>query len=97
MPIHSPPDWKEDIPYTLDSVARYSYQNPTQQEELKLPVSRYGSNKNKHLAANGTSKSCCTGYLRSVKKKTKLIRVNSSKYKLSRIALTQGLSLSRFT
>lgn len=51
-----PPDWKADIPYTLDSVARYSYQNPTQQEELKLPVDRYGSNKKKHLAVDGTSK-----------------------------------------
>ncbi|XP_071127373.1 uncharacterized protein [Mytilus edulis] len=49
-----PPDWKADIPYTLDSVARYSYQNPSQPEKLKLPISRYGSNKKKSMAVNGT-------------------------------------------
>jgi len=53
-----PPDWKANIPYTLDSVARYSYQEPVQQQELKLPASRYGSNKKKQLAASGTSKYC---------------------------------------
>ncbi|KAK3100727.1 hypothetical protein FSP39_024323 [Pinctada imbricata] len=49
-----PPDWKADIPYTLDSVARYSYQRPNQQTELKLPTNRYGSNTKKQYAVTGT-------------------------------------------
>lgn len=57
-----PPDWKADIPYTLDSVARYSYQNPSQPEKLKLPISRYGSNKKKSMAVNGTSKYALSKY-----------------------------------
>lgn len=49
-----PPDWKENIPYTLDSVQRYCYQRQTNPSELQLPVNRYGSNKKKHIAASGT-------------------------------------------
>ena len=52
-----PPDWKENIPYTLDSVQRYCYQNQTNPEQLQLPTNRYGSNTKKHIPASGTSKS----------------------------------------
>ena len=54
-----PPDWKENIPYTLDSVQRYSYQSTQQPDDLLLPVTRYGSNKKKQISASGTSKSFC--------------------------------------
>ncbi|XP_052281581.1 testis-expressed protein 26-like isoform X1 [Dreissena polymorpha] len=49
-----PPDWKENIPYTLDSVQRYCYQNSTNPSELQLPNTRYGSNRKKQIAASGT-------------------------------------------
>lgn len=49
-----PPDWKENIPFTLDSVKRYSYQNHPQPEALHLPSTRYGSNKKKQIPASGT-------------------------------------------
>lgn len=49
-----PPDWKANVPYTLDSVARYSYQKPNPQEELQVPITRYGSNRKKPVAATGT-------------------------------------------
>nr|XP_022327637.1 testis-expressed protein 26-like [Crassostrea virginica] len=49
-----PPDWKANVPYTLDSVARYSYQKPNPQEELQVPITRYGSNRKKAVAATGT-------------------------------------------
>ncbi|CAC5361004.1 unnamed protein product [Mytilus coruscus] len=75
-----PPDWKADIPYTLDSVARYSYQNPTQPEQLKLPISRYGSNKKKSLAVNGTSKYTLSRY-GSNKKKSLAVNGNKKKFK----------------
>ncbi|VDI17997.1 Hypothetical predicted protein [Mytilus galloprovincialis] len=45
---------EETVQTRLDSVARYSYQNPTQPEKLKLPISRYGSNKKKSMTVNGT-------------------------------------------
>ena len=50
-----PPDWKENIPYTLDSIQRYCYQNHAQPPELTLPSTRYGSNRKKQLPASGTS------------------------------------------
>ncbi|XP_048774084.1 testis-expressed protein 26-like isoform X2 [Ostrea edulis] len=49
-----PPDWKANVPYTLDSVTRYSYQKPNPQEELQVPINRYGSNRKKPVAATGT-------------------------------------------
>ncbi|XP_060085930.1 uncharacterized protein LOC132565305 [Ylistrum balloti] len=58
-----PPDWKANIPYTLDSVARYSFQTPSQQDELKLPASRYGSNKKKQFVASGTIPTASSRYM----------------------------------
>lgn len=49
-----PPDWKENIPYSLDSIQRYCYQNHAQPPELTLPSTRYGSNRKKQLPASGT-------------------------------------------
>ncbi|XP_060551358.1 testis-expressed protein 26-like isoform X2 [Ruditapes philippinarum] len=49
-----PPDWKENVPYTLDSVQRYCYQNQTNPESLQVPTNRYGSNTKKHIPASGT-------------------------------------------
>ena len=57
-----PPDWKANVPYTLDSVARYSYQKPNPQEELQVPITRYGSNRKKAVAATGTSKTPASKY-----------------------------------
>ena len=57
-----PPDWKADIPYTLDTVTRNNFQIPTQQEELKLPISRYASNKKKSIAVNGTVPNASSRY-----------------------------------
>ena len=50
-----PPDWKENIPYSLDSIQRYCYQNHAQPKELEVPNTRYGSNRKKQLPASGTS------------------------------------------
>ncbi|XP_069130196.1 uncharacterized protein [Argopecten irradians] len=58
-----PPDWKANIPYTLDSVARYSFQTPSQQDELRLPASRYGSNKKKQVVASGTIPTASNRYM----------------------------------
>lgn len=81
-----PPDWKANVPYTLDSVARYSYQKPNPQEELQVPITRYGSNRKKPVAATGTSKSSfvnfflcikvCTDIKSSAKKKIKTKRLH---------------------
>ncbi|KAL4230144.1 Testis-expressed sequence 26 protein [Mactra antiquata] len=49
-----PPDWKENIPYTLDSVQRYCYQKQSNPNELQVPTNRYGSNKKKQIPASGT-------------------------------------------
>ncbi|XP_062598088.1 testis-expressed protein 26-like isoform X1 [Saccostrea cucullata] len=57
-----PPDWKANVPYTLDTVARYSYQKPNQQEELQVPINRYGSNRKKPVAATGTIPTASTRF-----------------------------------
>jgi hypothetical protein len=54
-------------------VTRNNFQIPTQQEELKLPISRYASNKKKSIAVNGTSKyrQCfCVNVSNKLKKKS---------------------------
>lgn len=42
-----PPDWRENVPYGMDSNQRESYQLPFQQPELIVPTTRYGSNTKK--------------------------------------------------
>ncbi|XP_067663810.1 testis-expressed protein 26-like isoform X2 [Haliotis asinina] len=64
-----PGDWRENIPYTLDSVQRYSYQGAAPQNELRVPTTRYGSNKKKQLAANGGIPTA-NQYLNSIKSRT---------------------------
>ncbi|XP_052792471.1 uncharacterized protein LOC128226568 isoform X2 [Mya arenaria] len=49
-----PPDWKDNIPYTLDTVKRYCYQSHQNPAELQVPSTRYGSNRKKQIAACGT-------------------------------------------
>ncbi|XP_077984899.1 testis-expressed protein 26-like [Glandiceps talaboti] len=46
-------DWKDKVPYTLDTTTRYTYQLPRQHKELAGNVTRYGSNSKRHLAATG--------------------------------------------
>ncbi|CAL1541209.1 unnamed protein product [Lymnaea stagnalis] len=46
-----PPDWKDSVPYGMESNQRQSYQLPFQQRELLLPTSRYGSNDKKDISA----------------------------------------------
>ena len=50
-----PPDWKDRVPYTLDSQQRFSYRTPKQQREHLLTVNRYGCNRNKRIPAAGAS------------------------------------------
>ena len=47
------PDWKSDVPFTLDSDIRLNFTKPVQQEELKNPVGRYTSNRDKHKIPKG--------------------------------------------
>ncbi|GFN75082.1 testis-expressed sequence 26 protein-like [Plakobranchus ocellatus] len=42
-----PPDWRDNVPYGMDSNQRESYQLPFQQSELVVPTTRYGSNSKK--------------------------------------------------
>ncbi|XP_005109735.2 uncharacterized protein LOC101848325 [Aplysia californica] len=44
-----PPDWKDNVPYDMDSNQRQSYQTPFQQSELVVPTTRYGSNGKKPI------------------------------------------------
>ncbi|XP_070553251.1 testis-expressed protein 26-like [Ptychodera flava] len=46
-------DWREKIPYTLDSTTRYTYQAPRQPKELQENSSRFGCNTKRHLVATG--------------------------------------------
>ncbi|KAK7097108.1 uncharacterized protein [Littorina saxatilis] len=50
---HLPPDWRERVPYTVNTFQRSSFRNPHQQPEHVLPVNRYGSNQKKHLSSVG--------------------------------------------
>ena len=47
------PDWKADVPFTLDSDIRLNFTKPVQQSELKNPVGRYTSNKDKYKICKG--------------------------------------------
>ncbi|CAH1778395.1 unnamed protein product [Owenia fusiformis] len=47
-------DWRSNVPYTLDSCKRWSYQKPNQQAILKENTTRYGCNKNKTIPVAGT-------------------------------------------
>ncbi|XP_013421037.1 testis-expressed protein 26 [Lingula anatina] len=51
-------DWKSQVPFTLDSSTRYSYQQPNQQPELQGNTSRYGCNRNKLVPASGAVPTC---------------------------------------
>ncbi|KAL3880056.1 hypothetical protein ACJMK2_032327 [Sinanodonta woodiana] len=57
------PDWKENIPYTIDSVKRFSYQRPEHLKALQLPTNRYGSNKKKMMPAVGTIPTASSRYM----------------------------------
>ncbi|XP_059178423.1 uncharacterized protein LOC131957696 [Physella acuta] len=46
-----PSNWRENVPYGMESNQRTSYQTPFQQQQLVVPVTRYGSNGQKHVPA----------------------------------------------
>ena len=50
-------DWREAIPYTLNSTMRFSYQYPRQPADiLRSNTTRFGCNSNKHIPASGIGK-----------------------------------------
>ena len=51
-------DWRESIPYSLNSTMRFSYQFPKQPADiLKSNTTRFGCNSKKHIPASGIGKS----------------------------------------
>lgn len=46
-----PSDWKDNVPYGMESNQRETYQQPYQQPELVVPTTRYGANTKKPLAS----------------------------------------------
>ncbi|KAH9513985.1 hypothetical protein Btru_031894 [Bulinus truncatus] len=49
--FNTAPDWRDSVPYGMDSNQRESYQQPFQQAELLAPTTRYGSNAQKNIPA----------------------------------------------
>ncbi|KAK0050482.1 testis-expressed sequence 26 protein [Biomphalaria pfeifferi] len=49
--FNTAPDWRDSVPYGMESNQRESYQQPFQQRELQVPVTRYGSNAQKNIPA----------------------------------------------
>ncbi|KAL5011376.1 hypothetical protein ScPMuIL_009927 [Solemya velum] len=56
-------DWKERVPYTLDSVQRYSYQAPVPPKPLRNATTRYACNKKKNIPADGTIPTASARYM----------------------------------
>lgn len=57
-----PPDWRSNVPYTLDSNQRISYQQPNQIPPLTNNTERFGHSANdrhKLLVGIGTSSNTC--------------------------------------
>ena len=47
------PDWRSKIPLTQNTEMRRHYQQPIEQQQLKVPYGRYGSNHKKNIFARG--------------------------------------------
>ena len=47
------PDWRSNVPYSLDSYQRHIYRKPEQQAELRGNITRYASNRTKAVPACG--------------------------------------------
>lgn len=56
-----PPDWRDEVPYTLNSSTRHAYQMPPK-TAIPENITRFGCNKKKHLWAVGAIPEASTPY-----------------------------------